>query len=87
MKILFFFFSYSLWFIGILILCRNFNIDSEQILNNKSVSNWFGCLTSYNIVKSSGMNNLAYVIIYIKIFVLFAIRFALYGTTIYKINS
>ena len=84
---IYFYFSYFLRFIGILILCGNFNIDTEQILNNKSVSNWFRYLTAYSIVKSSGMNNLAYVIICIIIFVFFAIRIALYGTTIYKINS
>ena len=66
---IYFYFSYFLRFIGILILCGNFNIDTEQILNNKSVSNWFRYLTAYSIVKSSGMNNLAYVIICIIIFV------------------
>jgi len=83
----FFFFSYFLRFIGILIHCGNFNVNVEQVLNNKSVSNWFRYITAFSIVEASGMNNLAYVIICLIIFILFATRLILYGTTIYKINS
>ena len=83
----FFFFSYFLRFIGILIHCGNFNVNVEQVINNKSVSNWFRYITAYSIVKASGMSNLTYVIICLIIFILFATRLILYGTTIYKINS
>ena len=83
----FFFFSYFLRFIGILIHCGNFNVDIKQVINNKSVSNWFRYITAYSMVKASGMSNLTYVIICLIIFILFVIRIILYGTTIYKINS
>ena len=83
----FFFFSYFLRFVGILIHCGNFNVNAEQVINNKSVSNWFRYITAYSLVKTSGMSNLTYVIICLIIFILFVIRLILYGTTIYKINS
>jgi hypothetical protein len=84
---IFFFASYFLRFIGILIHCGSFVIDSEQVINNKSLSNWLRNITAYKLVEVLGIGNLAYVIICIIIFLLFIIRLLLYGITIYKINS
>ena len=83
----FFFVSYFLRFIGILIHCGSFVIDSEQVISNKSLSNWLRNITAYKLVEVLGIGNLAYVIICIIILLLFIIRLILYGTTIYKINS
>ena len=83
----FFFVSYFLRFIGVLIHCGSFIIDSEQVINNKSLSNWLRNITAYKLVEVLGIGNLTYVIICIIILVLFIIRLLLYGTTIYKINS
>ena len=84
---IFFFFAYFLRFIGVLIHCGNFNIDSEQVINNKSVSHWLRNITAFKLVELFGMDNLTYIVICIIIFVLFGVRLVLYGTTIYKIHS
>ena len=84
---IFFFVSYFLRFIGILIQCGSFVLDADQVINNKSISNWLRNFSAYKLVQVLGINNLAYVIICIVIFVLFAIRLILYGATIYKINK
>ena len=84
---IFFFLSYFFRFIGILIHCGNLNLKEEQVLNNKSLSNWLRNLTAYKLVELSGMSNLTYIVICIIIFILFFIRLILYGITIYKINS
>ena len=84
---IFFFASYFFRFIGILIHCGSLVIDSEQIIKNKSFSDWLRNITAYKLVYVFGIDNMAYVIISLIIFVLFIIRLILYGTTIYKINK
>ena len=84
---IFFFASYFFRFLGIKIHCGSLVIDSDQIINNKSFTNWIRNITAYKLVEIFGIDNLAYVVISLIIFLLFIVRLILYGTTIYKINS
>ena len=83
----YFFVSYFLRFISILIHCGSFIVDPEQVINNKSFSNWLRNITAYKLVSIFGIDNLSYIVICIIIFVLFCIRLLLYGIIVFKINS
>ena len=84
---IFFFVSYFLRFIGILIHCGSFIIDSENVIVNKSLSKWLRNITAYKLVEVFGIGNMAYIIICLIIFVLFIVRLILYWAIIYKIKS
>ena len=84
---IFFFASYFFRFIGILILCGDFSIETYQVIENKSLSQWLRNITSFKLVEILGISNISNVVISIIIFVLFCIRIFFYGTTIYKIKS
>ena len=83
---IFFYVSYFLRFISILIHCGSFVVDEEQVINNKSLSKWLRNITAYKLVDLFGIDNLTYIIICIIILVLFIIRLLLYGITVFKIN-
>ena len=83
----FFFLSYFFRFIGIFILCGNFNLTEKQIQENKVFSKWMRNITTYNLVKLLGIDNLGYIIISLIIFVLFCVRIFFYGITIHKIKE
>ena len=83
----FFFFFFFFRFVGLLILCWDFAIEGYQIKDNKSLSQWMRNITVYKLAQILGISNMGYIVISFIIFVLFAIRIFLYGTTIYKIKS
>ena len=83
----FFFASYFFRFVGIIIHCGNFAIEEYQVFGNKTLSKWMRNITVYKLVDLLGISNMGYIVISLIIFVLFAVRMFLYGTTIYKINS
>ena len=83
----FFFLSYFFRFIGILILCGDFSFTETQVKENKTFSKWMRNITSYNLVKLLGIDNLGYIIISLIIFVLFCVRIFFYGITIHKIKE
>ena len=83
----FFFLSYFFRFIGIFILCGNFNLTEKQIQENKVFSKWMRNITTYKLVELLGIDNLGYIIISLIIFVLFCVRIFFYGITIHKIKE
>ena len=83
----FFFLSYFFRFIGIFILCGNFNLTERQIRENKAFSKWMRNITAYKLVDLLGIDNLVYIIISLIIFVLFCVRMFFYGITIHKIRE
>ena len=83
----FFFAAYFFRFVGIIIHCGDFAIEGYQVKENKTLSQWMRNITVYKLVQILGLSNMGYIVISLVIFVLFAIRIFLYGTTIYKIKS
>ena len=83
----FFFASYFFRFVGIIIHCGDFAIEGYQIKENKTLSQWMRNVTVYKLSQILGLSNMGYIVISLVIFVLFAIRIFLYGTTFFKIKS
>ena len=66
---IFFYISYLLRFIGVLVHCGNFSVDAKQVIENKSLAKWLRNLTAYKLVDLFGISNTFYVALSLVIFV------------------
>ena len=70
---LFYLFSIFFRFLGFLIICCNFNNNSDINFEHPSISNIFRALSSYGLIQKIKISNIVYNIISIIIFILFLI--------------
>ena len=84
---LYYILSYFFRFLGILILCGNFDITQEGVAKNVVLSNYLRYITTHKLLISLKITNLQYIIISTIILILFCFRMLLYILVIRDISK